>query len=110
MIHPLPERFGNETHVVLHRMGDELGVVNKTFEPDMAKYIYQPEGGGGIWSTPSSRKQSYSTSMSSYEPKYRPKRAAASSSGSTGKVAIPDVLHVETAIFVDRGNSLSLFM
>lgn len=71
---------------MMEKLGTELGD-NQTFEPDMSKYVYrQPDS--RLWSV------DYS-----FKPRYRPKRNA-------NKISIPDVLHVETAIFVDKGKLL----
>lgn len=96
MIHPLPERFGNQTHIVIHKAGEEeFGESFQAFEPDMNRYVFQPEQHkdlDGVYTK--------SVEPDRFKPKYRPKRA---SSPANTKPSIPDVLHVETAIFVDKG-------
>lgn len=68
----------------MEKFGTGLGN-NQIFEPDMSRYVYQADN---LWST--TRKMDYS-----FKPRYRPKR-------NVNKPSIPDVLHVETAIFVDK--------
>lgn len=89
VIHPLPSRFGTNSHIVMHRLTSDISEnfkyqENQVFEPEMSRYEYHPP------STPTPvyiRRHN-----SSYVPRYRPKRQA----------TIPNVLHIETAIFVDK--------
>lgn len=76
VIHPLPSRFGTQSHIVMHRLSDDLRE-NSLFEPDMKRYDSDMN----------------ENRYSSYVPRYRPKRQTTS---------IPNVLHIETAIFVDK--------
>lgn len=90
MIHPLPERFGNESHIVLHKFSNEYLKENQLFEPpDMRRYEYHQT----IPFEPTHRMDQKYTNAS-YRPRFRPKRNSATN--------IPNVLHIETAIFVDK--------
>lgn len=88
----MPKRFGNETHIVLEKLGTELAD-NQVFEPDMSKYVYHSDK-----SWPAVHRTEYAAA---FQPRYRPKRNT-----NGNKNSIPDVLHIETAIFVDKGKVL----
>ncbi|XP_040156246.1 A disintegrin and metalloproteinase with thrombospondin motifs adt-1 [Anopheles arabiensis] len=86
VIHPLPERFGTGAHVILNRnktrTSDESGETKVMFEPDMNE--------------PTRRRPTvpfYGQSQQS-----RLKRHISSNHNAK----VPDVLHIETAIFIDK--------
>lgn len=92
IIHPLPSRFGTKSHIIMEKLMSEFSdkdskSENQVFEPEMSRYVYRP---------PSEPTPTYVTRYNaSYQPRYRPKRQSTQSS-------IPNVLHIETAIFVDK--------
>uniref|UniRef100_A0A336KUH1 CSON014126 protein n=1 Tax=Culicoides sonorensis TaxID=179676 RepID=A0A336KUH1_CULSO len=92
VIHPLPSRFGTNSHIIMHReMLDDDLQENQVFEPEMSRYEYR---------TLSLNQNPYNSS--SYVPRYRPKRQISSNSKNNVQSNIPNVLHIETAIFVDK--------
>lgn len=90
VIHPLPSRFGATSHIVMHKQTDERyeNLENQIFEPEMSQYVYR--------SSPTATPDHTRRHNASYLPRYRPKRQSSSQS------SIPNVLHIETAIFVDK--------
>ncbi|XP_029735370.2 A disintegrin and metalloproteinase with thrombospondin motifs adt-1 [Aedes albopictus] len=82
ILHPLPERFGSSNHVLINKNRTSNFTTAHVTQTD-ENVIFEPD-------------------MSHYEPTYFSMASKDRSKRHIGNIKVPDTLHVETAIFIDK--------
>ncbi|XP_038120942.1 A disintegrin and metalloproteinase with thrombospondin motifs adt-1, partial [Culex quinquefasciatus] len=81
IVHPLPERFGSSSHVLIYRNRTNDSAAPSTNQTD-ENVIFEPD-------------------MAAYEPTFNEPRDRRNKRH-ISNIKVPDTLHVETAIFIDK--------